>query len=162
MVCGGASTLAAAPQKSDRRYTLHAGQQNAKHVHLNCRNGGAGSRDVDQIQYCKSVPLERCAFFCLLPLLTRSPNRLPAPSPNKEQNSMCDRCRVASHLPSWPAAARVRDACTHASCESFLSLGEGEKKPLGAAPQPCRLDWLGANEQEVARLGRPVRAGWRG
>ena len=55
-----------------------------------------------------------------------------------------------------PAAARVRDACTHASCES--SCRWAKKSHTGAARSLA--DWIGvgaakpAMEQEVARLGK--------
>lgn len=130
-----------------------------KHGHLNDRTEqGRGS---DTVQYC-TVPLGCCAFFCLF-AHQRPPNNRPSrPIPDPSAKTLCviADC-VALTLAVMPAAARVRDACTRASCESSCRWA---KKATGAARSLA--DWIGLGrvvEQEVARLGRPVRrAGWRG
>jgi hypothetical protein len=90
-------------------------------------------------------------MLCLFACYQRSPNWPPAPQ-SPQQRKGCNvvlpqTCRHA-------AAARVRDAC---GMQVFLLLGKATRAPEGGGKPPCRL-----GEQDVARLGRPVRAGWRG
>ena len=103
------------------------------------------SRDEDQIQYLL-VPLGSCAFFCAC-LLVHEPAQLAlplAPSPSRsEENSMCDRWLCSLKLAVMPAAARVRDACTHASCESSCRWA---KKATGRGTAALQT-WIGLSKK---------------
>jgi hypothetical protein len=92
--------------------------------------------------------LDAVPFFCLLPEIAQLAALPPEPTAKKRL------CVVLPQTCRHAAAARVRAAC---GMQVFLLLGKATRAPEGGGKQPCRL-----GEQDVARLGRPVRAGWRG
>jgi hypothetical protein len=90
-------------------------------------------------------------MLCLFLLATRD---RPIGRPPSKAHSEERLCVVLPQTCRHAAAARVRAAC---GMQVFLLLGKATRAPEGGGKQPCRL-----GEQDVARLGRPVRAGWRG
>src|SRR5438128_926000 len=94
------------------------------------------------------------------PITGNAPSSLPSQA---KVNVRFMLCRVAlTDLPSCPAAARVRAACMHARLHhaslSSRSLGEKRHFADGGTHAALQIELGRVSEQEVARLGRPVRA----